>query len=440
MEPNEMEFLEFDVSDVDISSKAVIAANKDPLVRLQYLIDNTPAIIYSSVPTGDFKMTFVSSNAQRMLGYDANAMVADPNFWFDHIHPDDTAAIFSSLALIFTEGQRAYEYRFKRSDGVYVWMQDSLRLIRDESGNPLEIVGSLTDISERKKMEEALQQTGAEQKQLIANLRDAKEQLIQSEKMASVGQLAAGIAHEINNPVGFVNSNLGSLQTYTRTLLDVIEAYNKILHIAPLNPDIKAFIEKIRKKADLEFLAEDINDLFRESLHGLKRVRDIVQSLKDFAHIGESEWQISDIHHGIDSTLTVVNSELGKTQIVKEYGKLPQIKCLASQLNQVFMNIIVNAAYAATDSGTITIRSGADADWVWVSISDTGPGIPAENLSRIFDPFFTTKPVGTGTGLGLSNSYNIINKHKGRIEVSSEVGKGACFTVYLPIKSADTSA
>ncbi|MBY0573145.1 MAG: PAS domain-containing protein [Undibacterium sp.] len=436
IKPNEFEFFDFDVSQEPVLSASHdgIQVGQDSLTRLLYLIDNTPVIIYSSVPTGDFKMTFVSNNAQRVLGYPAEDMVKDPNFWFDHIHPEDAPAIFSSLALIFTEGQRTYEYRFRKSDGIYLWMHDTLRLIKDERGNPLEIVGSLTDITSRKQMEEALYKTGEQQKILIRSLQEAKDQLLQSEKMASIGQLAAGIAHEINNPVGFVNSNMGTLKNYIATMLSVIEAYDKTLKIAHVSEDIQAYINKVIAKADLVFIAEDVQSLLSESMDGLKRVRDIVQSLKDFSHVGENEWQIADLHLGLDSTLNIVNNELKyKAVVVKEYGVIPQVECLASQLNQVFMNMLINASHAIVDKGVITIRTGCDDESVWISISDTGSGIDPQHLNRIFDPFFTTKPVGSGTGLGLSLSYGIINKHKGRIEVSSQLGEGTCFTVFLPL-------
>lgn len=402
--------------------------------RLEYLIANTPAIIYSSVPTGDFKMTFVSANALRVLGYKPEDMVADQNFWFDHIHPDDAPNIFSSLAMVFVEGQRAYEYRFKAHDGRYLWMHDTLRLIRDEAGNPLEVVGSLTDITDRKLMEEALQQEGEELQLMVTKLNEAQSQLLQSEKLASIGQLAAGVAHEINNPVGFVNSNMGALRNYVDTLLKVIDGYDQALAKLPNHADIAVPIAQLKKQADLDFLKEDVTELVKESMDGLKRVKDIVQSLKDFSHVGETDWQMADLHHGIDSTLTIANNEFKyKATVEKHYGTLPLIKCLASQLNQVFMNLIVNASHAIKESGIITIRTGCESDWVWVEVGDNGMGIPAENLTRIFDPFFTTKPIGTGTGLGLSLSYNIVTKHGGKIEVASEVGKGTRFTVRLPI-------
>jgi two-component system NtrC family sensor kinase len=172
-------------------------------------------------------------------------------------------------------------------------------------------------------------------------------------------------------------------------------------------------------------------------MDGLKRVRDIVQALKDFSHVGETEWQVADLHRGLDSTLSIVANELKfKAAIEKHYGVLPQIPCLASQLNQVFMNLLVNAGQAIKESGLIRIRTGAEGAWVWVEVGDNGSGIAPEHLSRIFEPFFTTKPVGSGTGLGLSLSYGIVNKHGGRIDVASELGKGTRFTVWLPVSQA----
>ena len=403
--------------------------------RLEYLVDNTSAIIYSSVPSGDFKMTFVSANASRVLGYDPEEMVADPNFWFNHIHPDDIPAIFSSLAMVFVEGQRTYEYRFRASDGRYLWMHDTLRLIRDAEGNPLEVIGSLTDITDRRLMEEALKKTGEEQKLLIEKLQQAQAQLLQSEKMASIGQLAAGVAHEINNPVGFVNSNMGSLRSYVETLFKAVDDYDAILARANCGPDVATAVAQLKEQADLEFLKEDVTALVKESMDGLKRVKDIVQSLKDFSHVGETDWQMADLHHGLDSTLNIAHNEFKyKATIDKQFGQLPLVKCMASQLNQVFMNLIVNASHAIKESGIITIRTGTEGDWVWVEVADTGVGIPPENLSRIFEPFFTTKPVGQGTGLGLSLSYNIVKKHGGRIDVESEVGKGTRFIIRLPVE------
>lgn len=420
-----MHFEEFDASPVvDTGLDAA------PPTRLQYLIDNTPALIYCTVPSGDFKMTFVSNNAFNMLGYRPEEMLADPNFWFDHIHPDDKARIVESLALVFTEGQRVYEYRFRTADGRWLWVHDTLRLVRDAAGRPLEVIGALTDIADRKAMEEALLAKGIEQQQLIGKLREAHEQLLQAEKMASVGQLAAGIAHEINNPVAFVNSNMGSLQEYVGTLVDLIDAYDGAIKG---HPDLVARMAPVRMAADLDFVRNDVTSLVAESIDGLRRVTEIVHSLREFSHVGETEWQFADLHRGLDSTLNIVANELRfKVTVVKEYGNLPLVECRASQLNQVFMNLLVNAGQAITERGVVHIRTGAQGDWVWVEIADTGGGIAPEHMTRIFEPFFTTKPVGSGTGLGLSLSYGIVHRHGGRIDVRSQPGEGTAFTVWLP--------
>jgi len=379
------------------------------------------------VPSGDFKMTFVSNNAYNVLGYRPEEMLADPNFWFDHIHPDDAPNIFSSLAQLFVEGERTYEYRFRTASGEFLWMHDRLRLICDDRGAPVEVIGSLTDITPRKRMEQ-------KQEQLIARLSEAHDQLLQSEKMASIGQLAAGVAHEINNPIGFVNSNMGTLRHYVGTLMTVIDGYTQAVQQAAPGSALAAEIEAIGRKADLGYLKEDIADLVRESMDGLKRVKDIVQALKDFSHVGQTDWQFADVHAGLDTTLNIVANEIKyKATVEKQYGKLPEIKCLASQLNQVFMNLLVNAAQAIKNRGVITIATGGGDGWVWVKISDTGCGIPQQNLKRIFEPFFTTKPVGSGTGLGLSLSYSIVNKHGGRIEVASKPDAGTAFTIHLPV-------
>jgi two-component system NtrC family sensor kinase len=429
---------QFDELDLFNSSEhaPVAAAEASPLVRLQYLIDNTPAVIYCTVPSGDFKMTFVSNNAWHMLGYRPQDMVADPNFWFDHIHPEDAPSIFSSLAMVFVENTRTYEYRFMTAYGSYRWMHDTLRVIRDDKGVPIEVIGAMTDITARKQMEESLHKKGEEQQQLIARLQEAQNQLLQSEKMASIGQLAAGIAHEINNPVGFVNSNMNALKGYVATLFGVVSELEACVQQQAPQPPLLAAMAAIRKKADLDFLEDDVTDLVRESMDGLKRVKDIVQALKDFSHVDENAWQEADLHEGLESTLKIVANEIKyKASIDKQYGVLPPIACMASQLNQVFMNLLVNAGHAIGEAGTITIRTGVKDDMAWISVSDTGCGIAPENLTRIFEPFFTTKPVGSGTGLGLSLSYGIVNKHGGRIDVDSVVGRGTTFTVWLPLVS-----
>ncbi len=273
-------------------------------------------------------------------------------------------------------------------------------------------------------------------KELNTKLSDAQTKLMQSEKLASIGQLAAGVAHEINNPIGFIFSNFGTLEQYLQDLFQMLDTYEE----AEASVGDAAALARIRNlKADLDiaYLKDDIPNLMRESRDGIQRVRKIVQDLKDFSRVdARLEWEAVDLHAGIDSTLNIVNNEIKyKADLVKHYGELPEVQCLPSEMNQVFMNLLVNAAHAITaERGTITINTGVEGPNVWVEVSDTGTGIAAENMQRIFDPFFTTKPVGKGTGLGLSLSYGIVQKHGGRMEVSSELGVGTRFRVTIPIK------
>jgi signal transduction histidine kinase len=270
---------------------------------------------------------------------------------------------------------------------------------------------------------------------LIKKLDEAQNQLLQSEKMASIGQLAAGVAHEINNPVGFINSNVRTLERYLNDLLLIIAAYEQAESLTvPLSKEC-AEVKSLKEKLDYAYLKEDVVCLIKETLEGIARVSKIVQDLKDFSHIDESEWQLADLHKGLDSTLNLVNNEIKhKTEVAKEYGPLPEVECLPFQLNQVFMNLLVNAADSITERGTITLRTGREGDEVWVEIADTGYGIAPENIKRIFEPFFTTKPIGKGTGLGLSLSYSIVKKHHGTIKVDSEQGKGTKFRITLPVQ------
>jgi PAS domain S-box-containing protein len=307
------------------------------------------------------------------------------------------------------------------------------------------------DVARREQAEAELTRQLAELSTLHGELKQAQQQLVQSEKLASIGQLAAGVAHEINNPIGFVQSNLGSLERYFEHLMRLLEGYREgevMLGEAFTNhPGGAELIERmklLKQNAELDFLKDDIPDLLRESRDGIVRVTKIVADLKDFSRVDtRNEWEQADLRTGLDSTLNVVNHEIKyRAEVVKHYGDLPLIRCVPSQLNQVFMNLLVNAAQATPEGthGTITIRCGTEGPGVWVEISDTGAGIPEENLKRIFDPFFTTKPIGKGTGLGLSLSYGIVQKHGGRIEVRSEVGMGTTFRVSLPIEPPEATA
>ncbi|WP_422014619.1 PAS domain-containing sensor histidine kinase [Roseateles sp.] len=269
-----------------------------------------------------------------------------------------------------------------------------------------------------------------------SRLEDAQNQLLQSEKMASIGQLAAGVAHEINNPIGFVSSNLGSLRGYVEPIFSLLA----LLRETPgedLPDAVRSELARIDAAVDLTFVQEDLPQLLNESEEGLSRVKKIVQDLKDFSRVDHADWQDADLNAGLDSTLNVVMNEVKyRADVRKDYGALPPVRCIAAQLNQVFMNLIVNAAHAIAERGTITLATRVEDDWICIEVSDTGSGMSEEVKRRIFEPFFTTKPVGKGTGLGLSLSFSIVQKHGGRIEVDSELGSGTRFRVWIPVRGA----
>lgn len=273
----------------------------------------------------------------------------------------------------------------------------------------------------------------------------ANIQLFHSEKMASIGQLAAGVAHEINNPTGFISSNLKTLTDYQGDIKGILLQYRSLMaelsDLAAKNklPSSIASqlvrITDLEEDADIDFILDDIMDLIGDCQEGSDRIKKIVIDLKDFAHPGEEKKQLANINEGIESTLNVINNELKyKTTLKKEYGELPLVMCYPQKLNQVFMNLFINASHAIDEHGGISIITQADNEFVKIIISDTGCGIPLDLVSRIFDPFFTTKEVGKGTGLGLNIAFNIIRQHDGTINVESEVGKGTSFIINLPVK------
>ncbi|MFP0193694.1 ATP-binding protein [Pseudomonas sp. PHC1] len=281
---------------------------------------------------------------------------------------------------------------------------------------------------------EALQREIDERKQL-------EGQLVQSEKLASLGQLAAGVAHEINNPIGFISSNLGTLDGYFQQLLAMLDAYHTAVQNLPA--EAAAPLQQLREHLELDYLLEDIPTLIRESKEGIGRVGQIVRDLKDFSRVdSHQQWQWANLQQGIESTLNIVAGELKyKADVIKEYQDLPDIECLPSQINQVIMNLVVNAAQAmGPERGTITLRTGVQGETAIIEVADTGSGIAPETLQKIFDPFFTTKPVGQGTGLGLSLSYGIVKKHGGDISVRSTLGAGTTFRVQLPLRQTRPAA
>ena len=258
-------------------------------------------------------------------------------------------------------------------------------------------------------------------------------QLVHTEKMASLGQLAAGIAHELNNPAGFIYGNMDLLGDYLAQLQSLLSSYDRVV----LPADALQSVNSLKAEIRYERLVDDLDSILADCREGAERICDVVKNLRLFSRLDEAEIKKVDVHSGIDSTLRLLSRYFSGGQITlrREYGDLPPIHCYAGQLNQVWMNLLVNAAQAVQDRGEVSISTRLEQDSVVVDISDTGAGIPEDQLSRIFNPFFTTKPVGEGTGLGLSISYGIIERHGGTIAVVSEMGTGTTFTVRIPIRA-----
>jgi len=401
-------------------------------VRLTSILDIAPAGIIVVDETG--LMSVFNKGAERIFDYTASEVLGQP---YEILLPDrfrEAHWHFAAFDEIAKWLQSRKEIFGKRSDGSEFTATANVSEMSLDGSILYTVV--MADITEQQLAEEALRKEKEEQESLVKKLQEAQSQLLQSEKMASIGQLAAGIAHEINNPVGYINSNLSTLKKYIVDLFRLFDSYEQIEETLAA-PDKFRSVAEIKEQIELEYLRDDLQGLLQETQDGVMRVKQIVQDLKDFSHVDGAEWQWADIHAGLSSTLNIVHNELKyKAEVVKEYGNLPEVECIISQLNQVFMNLLVNAAQAIEEHGIITVRSGCDSKGVWVEIKDTGKGMDEATQKRIFDPFFTTKPVGKGTGLGLSLSYNIIKKHHGCISVASAPGEGATFHIWLPFKQA----
>jgi hemerythrin-like metal-binding protein len=282
-------------------------------------------------------------------------------------------------------------------------------------------------------LEQRVRERTVELEQALSEVKRARERLLQSEKMSAIGQLSAGVAHEINNPIGFVSSNLESLRRYIAQIMELIDLYDR--HTDKLPPAERVVLDEKRRALDFDFLRADIGELLQESADGLGRVKKIVQNMKEFSHVDHGEWQEANLNHILDSTLNVVRHELKYAADLELHlaPDLPNTRCLPPQISQVLMNLLINAAQAIEKPpGKIILTTCATPDGVEFSIQDNGCGITPEIKKRVFDPFFTTKPVGQGTGLGLSLSYEIIKRHGGDIQVESQPGQGSNFHLFLP--------
>lgn len=271
-----------------------------------------------------------------------------------------------------------------------------------------------------------IQEGETETHRLLSELERTNERLLESQKLADIGQLAAGVAHEINNPIGYVFSNLRSLAGYVRDLLTIVDAIDDLEDLDE--------IRQLKHALDYSYIRSDVGALIEESEEGIGRVKRIIHALQDFSHIDAIGFQPTDLHAAIETTLSVAHAEIQrKAVVVKEYhDAMPDVECDISQIKQVILNLLMNATQAIANTGTITLRTGVQGEDIWFDVEDTGDGMDDAVLARIFEPFFTTKPVGQGTGLGLPLSLTIIEKHHGRMEVFSKVGHGSRIRICLP--------
>ncbi|MDR9502608.1 MAG: ATP-binding protein [Desulfurivibrionaceae bacterium] len=352
---------------------------------------------------------------------------------FVEIIGQDLATLLSAQGMekeLCLLAREEYEYLHRPTGRSYAMRSCSLAVSPDN-----EQVITFQDISHSKKTTRLLEEKNRETHQALHELKATQSQMLQSEKMATVGQLAAGVAHEINNPTGFVTSNLNSLAKYQAKIGEFLALQDQCLQTCcPAAAEVKAVAEQ-RRKLKIDFILADIIDLLSESLDGVARVKKIVMNLKNFSRVDQAQRSKAQINSCLEETINIVWHELKyKCTLHKEYGALPAISCFPQQLNQVFMNLLVNAGQAMTEPGIITIRTWSGDDSISIAISDTGGGIAPDNISHVFEPFYTTKEVGKGTGLGLSIVYDIItNNHHGTIAVASEVGTGTTFTMTLPV-------
>jgi PAS domain S-box-containing protein len=366
------------------------------------------------------------------------------------VHPEDLHMVGNEVTKTNEaedSGFNSYlEHRIIYPDGGTGYIAVRYFVVKDKSGKTIKTFGANQDITDRVKremekleLEKELLLRNKELETMLDDMTRMQKTLVHTEKMASLGELSAGIAHEINNPLSYVCSNINRLKEYfddTVSLLKKWEAIEPHLTSAGLLTELITSIDEYSKKIDMEFILEDFDRMMHSIQDGTQRIKKIVEGMRGFAHISENSMQNADINQAIEETLTIVWNELKyKAEIKKEYGVLPPVKCNISEIKQVLVNLLVNAAHAINEKGIIKIITSTVEDDLYIKIIDNGCGIPEDKLKRIFDPFFTTKPVGKGTGLGLWISSTIIEKHKGSITVDSEQDYGSTFTVKLPINN-----
>lgn len=435
----------FDITEPKKAEKALKASQH----FIQRITDSIPNTIYI-YDLEEQRNIYANHEIAEILGYsieEVQEMGAE--FLPNTLHPDDWEKVITYHQTFPTaiDGEIfEIEYRMKDAGGKWHWVYSrDTSFSRNADGKVKQLLGVATDITVRKEAEIQLQQQAEYLENTLNQLQRTQAKLIQSEKMSSLGNMVAGVAHEINNPVNFIHANLTPACEYSQDLLQLVELYQQYYPNPP--EEIEEKIEDI----DLDFIKEDLMKLLQSMRVGTQRIREIVLSLRNFSRLDEAEFKRVNIHEGIESTLMILHNRLKakpehpEISVIKEYGKLPAVECYPGQLNQVFMNIFANSIDALEESFVknkeqkinpqICISTEVvNGNWIVIRIADNGQGIPPEILSKLFDPFFTTKDVGKGTGLGLSISYQIVvHKHGGKLSCHSILGQGAEFVIEIPV-------
>lgn len=419
--------------------------------RFRELADNLPAYVWLSNEKGER----LYSNKQWSA---ANCQCGQERceHWTFQVYAEDRDRLMNLYATNSLDPKRLEtEYRVVDSFGKLCWLKETVVPRFDQDKKFVGFLGCAIDITRQKSIAEHLEQdlraqthtlhisnqrlAREKQEHILLNSRfnEALGQLGQQDKMALLGKLAAGVAHEINNPLGYIHSNLNTLHQYMSGLQQVTDMAKRLAAQLPEDHAEVAAFNRLADDLELDAMQRDAQELVEESMEGATRASHIIQDLLEYSHISSQKRELFDIEKGLDATLNIVHNKLKyKANIHKDYAGIPAIECIGSQLNQVFMNLLVNAAQAIEKFGDITIRTGLrNADCVWVELEDSGCGISEEIRAKIFEPFFTTKPVGVGTGLGLSLTRKIIEDNQGEIELDSTEGRGTRFRIYFPVKA-----
>ncbi len=423
----------------DAQRSIIETALRDSERRFRAVVEQTAEGIY--LIDADTRQVLETNRAFRsLLGYSAEEMAG--RSVVDFI-VDDPGVVEARLQKAFAGATCLFgERRYRRKDGSLVDVEVSATVI-DLGGRRI-LCAVARDITERKRAEHLLHDKNRLLEEAARSEREARQALMraqgqmrQTEKFAALGQMVAGVAHEINNPLSFVGNNVAVLQRDLRALVELLDLYQQSHPLLQSQqPELMQRVRQLSEQAELGYMLPNLHEMLARSRDGLKRIQQIVRDLRDFAHLGESDLQEADLNAGVQSTMNIIVGHARKKQVrlATELGTLPRVPCYPAKINQVILNLVANAIDASPEGGTVTVRTAAENGHARIEVIDRGPGIEAQVLDKIFDPFFTTKPPGEGTGLGLSISYGIVQDHGGAIDVDSKLGGGSRFVVSLPLQ------